>query len=124
MEAALVIGCASTAISPIAWPHYQIWLVLAALWLILLGTRRSMIIGALIYLVYSLLFAVPVVGAIAASADPSQALIPRILWELNVLVPVLISVLGLPRRVTKGAGSEPPAGLGSGQPVVPAAVVG
>jgi alpha-1,2-mannosyltransferase len=124
VEAALVIGCASTAVSPIAWPHYQIWLVLAALWLILSGARRSMIIGALIYLVYSLLFAVPVVGAIAASEDPSKALIPRILWELNVLVPVLISVLGLPRRVTKGAGSEPAADLGSRQPVVPAAVVG
>ena len=103
VEAALVIGCASAVISPIAWPHYQIWVVLAASWLLLTGSRRTMLIGALIYLPYFTLIFVPMYGAIPDNKDYTQAFVPRVLWELAVVVPTLICVLGMPHRVSMPA---------------------
>ena len=94
VQAALVVGCTSTVVSPIAWPHYQVWLVLAAIWLILWGNRRARLWGMLIYLVYSLLFAYVLFGM------TGQSMAMRLGWELMVLVPVLIAVLGLPHGQT------------------------
>jgi len=109
VEAALVIGCASTAISPIAWPHYQIWIVLAAVWLLISGSRRKMVIGALIYLPYCPLFERPVANMIRGSGEPFHAFIPQVLWELLVLVPVLICIFGLPHRDATAVESAPEA---------------
>lgn len=38
VEAALVVGSLSVAVSPISWPHHQTWAVLVGIWLIV--TRR------------------------------------------------------------------------------------
>ena len=96
VEAALVIGCMSTAVSPIAWPHYQVWLVLTALWLILRGDRTARLIGMLAYLAYSVIF-VYVVFALR-----EESIVARLVWESMVIIPVLISVLGLPHRAKDG----------------------
>lgn len=95
LQAALVLGCASTVISPIAWPHYQVWLALAAVWLLLCGIPGARLLGALAYLVYSLMFAYLVFSLLLNQ----PTLVVRLVWELTVLVPVLISVLGLPHSV-------------------------
>jgi alpha-1,2-mannosyltransferase len=99
VEAALVIGCASTVISPVAWPHYQIWLVLAASWLLIAGSRRTKIIGALIYVPYSALVVLPIFSRSFTDGDFPPTLGLRLLWEVLVLVPTLICFLGLPHRV-------------------------
>jgi alpha-1,2-mannosyltransferase len=93
VQAALVIGCASTAISPIAWPHYQVWLVLTALWLILCGDRTARLAGMLVYLAHSVIF-VYVVFALR-----EESIAARLIWEVMVIIPVLISALGLPHTV-------------------------
>jgi len=105
VEAALVIGCASTVISPVAWPHYQLWLPLAGLWLILSGAGRSRLIGVLVYLPFCALYAYPLYDVITTSGAQPQALLARVLWELNVLVPTLICVLGLPHRIRPAVAS-------------------
>jgi alpha-1,2-mannosyltransferase len=122
VEAALVVGCASVAISPISWPHYQIWLVLAGVWLLISGSRRTVRLGALIYVLYCPIFALPIAHAIVGLDDQPQAVIPRVLWELLVLVPVLICVLGLPRRDPRGR-SESEADTDSSSPRTSIAVV-
>lgn len=92
VQAALVLGCASVVISPVAWIHYDVWLVLTAVWLILSGIPRARMLGALIYFVYSLAFPA-LIGALAATNG-----LDRVVWELFVLTPVLIATLGLPHR--------------------------
>ena len=87
------------SISPVAWPHYQLWLPLAGLWLILAGAGRSRLIGVLVYLPFCALYAYPLYDVITTSGAQPQALLARVLWELNVLVPTLICVLGLPHRI-------------------------
>lgn len=91
VQAALVIGCIATVVSPIAWPHYQLWLVLTAIWLIFSGVRNGRVLGLLLYLAYSL----PVIYLLYGLRDASMA--ARIGWELPVIVPAVIAVFGLPR---------------------------
>lgn len=124
VEAALVIGCASTAISPVAWPHYQIWIVLAALWLFMSASRRARMIGVLIYAPYAVPIVLSVFGIILAVDDSPLGLTLRVLGELVVLVPTLISVLGLPHRVRSTVGSESTKDTESRPSPVPAVVVG
>lgn len=109
VESALVIGCASTVISPVAWPHYQIWLVLAAAWLLITGSRRTKLIGALMYVPYSAFVVLPIFSRSFAYGDFPPTLTLRLLWEVMVLVPVLICLLGLPRRVGPVLESAPAA---------------
>lgn len=123
MEAALVIGAASTAISPIAWPNYQLWLPMAAVWLIATGRRRSRLIGVLIFVPYFALYAYPLYGLIDPAGHPLE-LAARMLWELNVVVPMLICVLGLPRRVVEVVRSEAGADTESPPSRVPTVVAG
>lgn len=123
MEAALVIGAASTAISPVAWPSYQLWLPLAAVWLMVTGRRRSRLIGVLIFVPYFALVGHPLAHLIEPPGQPLE-LVARILWELSVVVPTLICVLGLPRRTMGGAARQAGAGTDSPVPGVPAVVVG
>lgn len=124
IEAALVIGAASTVISPIAWPNYQLWLPMAAVWLIMSGGRRSKLIGLLIYLPFFPVLASPIYDFVDAVGAQPQALLARMLWELTVLVPTLVCVLGLPRRVGLAGGSESAAQTGSRLPREPAVVAG
>lgn len=89
VEAALVVGCLSIAITPISWPHHQPWGVLAAL-VLALGTGWFRIAG---------LFAV---GAFLAYAPTSSTqehgpLALRMLWEVPTLFFIGVAVLGLPR---------------------------
>lgn len=124
IEAAFVIGAASSAISPIAWPNYQLWLPIAAVWLIMSGGRRSKLIGVLIFLPFFPVLASPVYALAETSGAQPQVIVARLLWELTVLVPTLICVLGLPRRIGSAKGSEPAAQAGSGRPHEPTVVAG
>lgn len=98
VEAVLVVGASATVVAPIAWPHYFTWLPLAALWLIMTGNRRAKRIGVGISFCYSLL-ALPL---LLGSKVGGNAVISLGVSTLLVLIPVLIGLLGLPRR-------EPPA---------------
>jgi alpha-1,2-mannosyltransferase len=90
-QAALVVGVASTVVAPIAWPHYQVWIALAALWMLFAGGRSTRLKGGYAYLV----FALPI--PLAASAMYEASTFWRVVWELLVVVPTVICVLGLPR---------------------------
>lgn len=118
VEAALVIGCASTVVSPVAWPHYQIWLVLTASWLIIAGSRRTRILGVLVYVPYSALVVLPLFSRSFSHGDFPPTVALRLLWEVMVLVPTLICVLGLPHRVGADQNARQPS------PAAPAAVAG
>jgi len=48
--AAVVIGCATVAVSPVSWTHHQIWTVLAGI-LLVAGPRRGRIAAGVIVLV-------------------------------------------------------------------------
>jgi len=47
--AAVVVGCATIAASPVSWTHHQVWTVLAGL-LLVTGSRRSQILGGAVLL--------------------------------------------------------------------------
>ncbi|MBN9106382.1 MAG: DUF2029 domain-containing protein [Propionibacteriaceae bacterium] len=108
VEAALVVGCASTSVGPIAWPHYLIWVVLVTIWLLFTGERRWIWTAAGLYLLYSPAFAAVVGVGIAA-----DSLVAKAAWELLVLAPIAIAALGLPRRPPRG----------SSQPTITAATI-
>lgn len=93
MAAALTVGASSVVLAPITWPHYDVWVVLAALWLLLSSERRSKLIGLAIYLVFSLPYALMIM-----SAASDRSLLALVASDVRVLVPVLIAVFGLPRR--------------------------
>jgi alpha-1,2-mannosyltransferase len=103
-QAALIIGCASTSVGPIAWPHYLIWVVLAAIWLLYLGERRWFWTGVALYLLYSPAFAA-VVGVGMAGGNTLAAAAS----ELQVLAPIAIIACGLPRQRPAAPGSAGPA---------------
>jgi alpha-1,2-mannosyltransferase len=50
--AALAVGALSVAISPISWPHHQLWLVFAACWLVLRGGRASLALGIALFVIF------------------------------------------------------------------------
>ena len=100
-QAALIVGCASTSVGPIAWPHYLIWVVLTAIWLLYLGERRWFWTGVALYLLYSPAFVALVeVGAAGGSVLAAAA------RELQVLAPIAIIACGLPRRRPTALGSS------------------
>lgn len=49
--AVLVVGNLGTLLSPIAWPHHQLWAVVAAAYLVLRARRLAVVIGLLALLV-------------------------------------------------------------------------
>ena len=89
-QAAIVVGCASTLIGPIAWPHYQIWQVLAAIWLMLSGSRRRFALGVTLYAIFSYPFAVLIYGPYR------DLLIAQLGREALMLASLIICLLGLP----------------------------
>jgi alpha-1,2-mannosyltransferase len=52
LAAALAVGALSVAVSPISWPHHQLWLVLAACWYVLLGGRTATLVGTALFVVF------------------------------------------------------------------------
>ena len=91
VAAALVVGSLSIVLTPISWPHHQIWVPLVALYLILLRRWWPAFAGALLLAGYS--FATPLIVW-----QETGSLWLRLLWEVPTLVAVAISILGLPRR--------------------------
>lgn len=91
MEAALTVGASSVVLAPIAWPHYHVWVMLVALWLVTFSTRRHQVVGITICLVYAM---------------------PVVIWadwafDLAVLIPILIGLFGLPHRSVATAVTTP-----------------
>jgi len=52
LAATLAVGALSVAVSPISWPHHQLWLVLAACWYVLLGGRTATLVGTALFVVF------------------------------------------------------------------------
>lgn len=52
LAATLVVGSLSVALSPISWPHHQLWLVLAAAWYLLLRGRTAPSLGVALFAVF------------------------------------------------------------------------
>lgn len=52
LAAALAVGALSVAVSPISWPHHQLWLVFAACWYFLLGGRTATLVGAALFVIF------------------------------------------------------------------------
>jgi len=93
MEAALIVGSAAIIVPPNALPHYFLWLPMTAIWLVMTGTRFAKILGAAIYVLYSLLYYMVVL--------PNLVNIDEVWWNglsLLTVVPILMGVFGLPRR--------------------------
>lgn len=89
--AALVIGALSIVLTPISWPHHQVWLPVAGLYLILLRRRWPVIAGVL-------LLAAVVVGSPLFSMAETGPLWLRLAWEIPTLLAIAISLFGLPAR--------------------------
>lgn len=53
LAATLAVGALSVAVSPISWPHHQLWLVLAAAWYLLLRGRLPLALGVVLFGVFS-----------------------------------------------------------------------
>lgn len=51
MRAAVLVGCATVAASPVSWTHHQVWTVLAAMLLIAMHGALRRIAGAVLLLV-------------------------------------------------------------------------
>jgi alpha-1,2-mannosyltransferase len=52
LAAALAVGALSVAVSPISWPHHQLWLVFAACWYLLLGGRTATLLGVGLFVIF------------------------------------------------------------------------
>lgn len=63
--ATLVMGALSVAISPISWPHHQLWLILAACWWLL---QRGRLPGALAAVLFAIFIAYPCFDDYAATS--------------------------------------------------------
>lgn len=90
LAAALVVGTLSIVLTPISWPHHQVWMPLVGLYLILQERRWSVVLGSLVLVGY--VFASPLFSWLETGP-----LWLRLSWELPTLAAVAVSVLGLPR---------------------------
>ena len=90
LMAALEVGCLSTLVSPISWPHHQLWVVLAGLWLLLQRNRITLWWGIAVLaplLVYQTYLDVD-----------SPGLGQRVAWELPVAAALVVCLVGLSPR--------------------------
>ena len=92
--AALIIGCASVALSPISWPHHQSWLVLVAIWLLVRRRPVFMVLGILIIVI--MMVGSPLMGQEVVPLGTDDTLALRLLRELPTLAFVAVCALGLP----------------------------
>lgn len=88
--AALVIGCLSLALSPISWPHHQAWVVLAALWIAIVGPWGFRLLGMLIIASYAL-------GSPLWDQPQDSGLAWRVAGEIPTAIIVALTIFGLPR---------------------------
>lgn len=51
LGATLMVGALSVAVSPISWPHHQLWLVLVAAWWLLQRGRLPLVLGLVLFAV-------------------------------------------------------------------------
>ncbi|PKQ31430.1 MAG: hypothetical protein CVT62_08555 [Actinobacteria bacterium HGW-Actinobacteria-2] len=91
MESVLVVGAAATVVAPIAWPHYLLWLPMAAIWMVLSGRPIVRWLGAGLYFVYSMVY-----GLVASPLNSPGLAVATV--DLLTLLPMVIGVCGLPRR--------------------------
>jgi alpha-1,2-mannosyltransferase len=102
-QAVLVVGIASTVISPLAWSHYQQWQVIAAVWLILSGCRPNFALGVLLYAVFSTPYSFTVFGILR---DDPVGMAGR---AMIVTASLVVCFAGLPRsRPTEHAALTAP----------------
>jgi alpha-1,2-mannosyltransferase len=99
--AAIVMGCASVAVSPISWPHHQAWAILAGIWLLLQRRVGFMVLGAVI--IAPVMVGSPLMGQEVMPLASTDPLTLRLGRELPTITFVLISVLGLPRTTSPPA---------------------
>lgn len=92
LSSALVVGAAASVVGPIAWPHYLVWTVLAGTWLLFAPRARARLVGAGILMTTTAAFSVLMALWVGLSA-PAYALV-----DLQVVVPMLIGLCGLPER--------------------------
>lgn len=52
LSATLAVGALSVAVSPISWPHHQLWLVLAAAWYLLQRGPLPVALGAVLFVIF------------------------------------------------------------------------
>lgn len=104
VAAALIVGCASVAASPISWPHHQGWIILVAVWLLLDRRWAAMAAGAVILLVF--LVGSPLMGQEVVPQVDDAPLALRLGRELPTLAFLAVCLLGLPRQPgPRGRGS-------------------
>lgn len=94
--AALIMGCASVAVSPISWPHHQSWSVLVAVWLLLQRRALFMALGAALVLI-NLAWS-PLMGLEFLDEAQNAPLLLRLGRELPTLSFAVVCILGLPLR--------------------------
>ena len=108
--AALIVGCASVAASPVSWPHHQVWIVLVAIWLLLMRRPLFMALGAVLVVVNFV--ASPLMGQEVVPHGEDVSLLLRLGREVPTVSFVLVCLLGLPlrhlRAPTPGRGSMSP----------------
>lgn len=91
LPAVLVLGTTATVLQPVAIAPQQVWIVLAGLWLLLIRRAVPLLAGGLVLIVFSRLLE-PGVVAIAGW----DGLAARLTWELTVIIPLLVSLMGVP----------------------------
>ncbi|MDR7278667.1 glycosyltransferase 87 family protein [Catenuloplanes atrovinosus] len=103
-RAAVLVGCATVAASPVSWTHHQVWPALAAIMLLAAPGRRSHRIGGAVLL----LTAVVSLGALcrAAGAYPGVQFLGDNARALAT-VAVCLAGLGLARAVAGGPPAVP-----------------
>jgi len=104
LAATLAVGALSVAVSPISWPHHQLWLVLAAAWYLLLRGRTPLVLGIVLFAVF---FGYPWFDDYAAGTAGPLAAIGVELPALAVLVVLGFGLLPFRRDLTGRADPEP-----------------
>lgn len=93
LGATLMVGALSVAVSPISWPHHQLWLVLVAAWWLLQRGRVPLVLGLVLFAVF---LGYPWFDDYQVTIDP--------LLRIGVELPALAVLLVL------GVGPRPAAG--------------
>jgi len=104
VAAALIVGCAAVAASPVSWPHHQVWIILVAVWLLLRRRPLFMILGAAIVLIN--LAGSPLMGQEVVPLGADDPLLLSLGRELPTLSFVIVCLVGLPLRSDAQATAE------------------
>jgi alpha-1,2-mannosyltransferase len=105
--AALIVGCASVAVSPVSWPHHQTWIVLVGIWLLLYRRPLYRILG--VALIAIMAVGSPLMGQEVIPLGTNDPWILRVGRELPTFAFMAVCALGLPidrSRRASGADAE------------------